>query len=181
MADVFFTLADNDPAATPTEIFRLRSMNLAAIHLLFHLEEFCPSAPDATTTVSLISCLASFTDLQDKWSGLEASQQADLLLRSILRQFRVEAKKFQALIRELLEARVKPLFAKSKNMAITAQGRKAIDPVSTSYLVSEAESEAESEVKPWKSDHLYISTVLRWIVQNQDVRLELCSTSCLEG
>ena len=177
---LFFWVADGSradehvPVATQVDRVRLRSMNVAGISLLSHLEEMYPLADEEEqeeeeerreTTVSLVVCLSSFTDPRDQWSGPEASQLAHLLLSTILQRFRVETKRLQALIAVLLKTRVKPLFAKSRNPTVTAQGRKAIDPAPTIYMVGEA----ESEIKPWKFQHVYIVTVFRWILQNLDV------------
>lgn len=149
-------------------------MNVAGIQLLSHLEEAYPCAKgegggEEKITVSLIACLASFTDPREKWSGQEAFQQAHLLLSKILKPFRAETERFQGLIAVLLETQVKIVFAKSKNPSVTAQGRKAINPAPTTYMVSDA----ENEVKPWKFQHIYIVTVFRWLLQNVNVRLEV--------
>ena len=158
------------------DLARIRSMNVAGLILLSHLERIEPSSSGREgeqLTVSLISCLASFTDLREEWSGQKASEEAHCLLAVLLGSFKAESKSFRSLIGVLLEQHVKPLFAKTKNPAITSQGRKAIGSAPTNYLLSDP----ESELKPWKFHDVYVVTMFRWILENLDVRLfiRLCS------
>ena len=71
------------------------------------------------------------------------------------------------LLHHLLQERVKPIFAKSKNPAITPQGRKAIDPLPTNDTMH---SDLDIESKPWKYRVVYIVTVFRWILMHLNVR-----------
>ena len=66
---------------------------------------------------------------------------------------------------DLLKEKIKPLFAKSKNPAITAAGRKAISPLP----VPIEHSIDESELKPWKCRDVYIVTVFEWALRQLDV------------
>lgn len=149
------------------DLARIRSMNVAGLILLSHLERIEPSSSGREgeqLTVSLISCLASFTDLREEWSGQKASEEAHCLLAVLLGSFKAESKSFRSLIGVLLEQHVKPLFAKTKNPAITSQGRKAIGSAPTNYLLSDP----ESELKPWKFHDVYVVTMFRWILENLD-------------
>jgi len=65
----------------------------------------------------------------------------------------------------LLRERIKPLFAKSKNSAITPAGRKAITPLP----VPIQHGVDEEVLKPWKYGDCYIVTVLEWVLQQLDV------------
>ncbi len=141
-------------------------MNVAGLNLLSHLEIISPSSEEEPT-LSLISCAASFADSREAWSCLEASVLANSLLRNALKSSGAERKKIQAWITVLLQEHIKPQFSKSKNPAITPQGRKAINPAPTSYMIGAP----EGEVKPWKFDHVYIVAVFRWILENIDVRV----------
>lgn len=66
----------------------------------------------------------------------------------------------------LLHERIKPLFARSKNPAVTQQGRKAIDPLPVNAT---AHSDIDVEAKPWKYRDMYIVTVFRWVLKHLDV------------
>lgn len=66
----------------------------------------------------------------------------------------------------LLEERIKPLFARSKNPAVTQQGRKAIDPLP---INATAHSDMDVEAKPWKYRDMYIVTVFQWVLKHLDV------------
>jgi len=65
----------------------------------------------------------------------------------------------------LLRERIKPLFAKSKNPAVTPAGRKAITPLP----VPIEHGVDEVEIKPWKYGDCYIVTVFEWVLQQLDV------------
>lgn len=149
-------------------------MNVAGLNLLSHLEKIDPQSfgrEKEKLTVSLTSCLASFTDPREEWSSQEASEQARSILDLVLRPFRAEPKSFGSMITLLLQQYVKPVFAKTKNPAITSRGRKAVASAPTNYLVGDP----ESELKPWKFHHVYVVTMFRWILENIDVRA-FCGT-----
>ena len=141
-------------------------MNVAGLHLLSLLEKISPASDDEIT-VNVVSCLASFTDTREKWSCPEASEQAYLLLNTMLSQLKGEPERFQALISRLLEEHVKPLFVKTKNPAVTARGRRVLEPPPSTYMASDP----DTEIKPWKFHDIYIVTVLRWILQSLTVKL----------
>lgn len=154
-------------------------MSVAGLILLSHLEKIDPSSSGKEgeqLTLPLISCLASFTDPREEWSSQEASEQAHSLMNLLVRPFKAESKSFQSLITLLLEQQVKPLFAKTKNPAITSQGRRAIGSPPTNYLISDP----ETELKRWKSHDVYVVAMFRWILESLDVRLlvRLCDQFC---
>lgn len=149
---------------------------MAGLKVLAHLERIHPwpsgredEEGEAKLTVALTACLASFTDSREEWSGGEASDQAGSLLDHLLRQCDATPERFRSLIAALLEQTVKPLFAQTKNLAITAQGRKAIGAANPTrgYVGS---MEPESELKPWKFHRVYVVAVFRWILENLEVR-----------
>lgn len=147
-------------------------MNVAGLSLLSHLERIDPSSSERAEQkpiISLTSCLVSFTDPREEWSSQEASELSRSLLNPLLRLSRAEPKRFRSFVTVLLEQHVKAQFAKTKNPAITSQGRKAIVVESTNYLVNDP----ENELKPWKFHHVYVVTMFRWILENLDVRLSI--------
>lgn len=141
-------------------------MNLAGLHLLSHLERICPTH-DRKSTLSLLSCVISFLEPQEAWSSPETAELANAFTGRILNDFECKQQKVQFAIIGLLEDHVKPQFAMSKSSALTGQGRKAI------YLTTDNQtySDDEARIKPWKFDHMYIVTVLQWIMENLDVRI----------
>ena len=139
-------------------------MAAAGLHLLSHLHSLAPHLKQEPS-VALYQCLAAFTDPEDQWNTPEAFREAQILYRSYLDTFEDEPSKTQALVTRTLNEKVRPLFARTKNLAITPQGRKAIQPLPGELQNSESEAEA----KPWKFRNLYIVTVFRWIVLHLDV------------
>lgn len=157
---------DNLVDASRSDRVRLRSMNLAGLNLLSHLERICP-ANDRKSMLSLLSCVISFLEPQEAWSSPETAELANAFIGRILNEFEYKQQKIQFAIIGLLEDHVKPQFAMSKSSALTWQGRKAI------YMATDNQtySDDEAQLKPWKFDHVYIVTVLQWIMENLDVRI----------
>lgn len=158
--------ADNIVDASPSDRVRLRSMNLAGLHLLSHLERICP-AYDRKSMLSLLSCVISFLEPQEAWSSPEIAELANAFIGRTLDDIECRQQKIQFAIIGLLEDHVKPQFAMSKSSALTGQGRKAIYPATDNQTYSDD----EAQIKPWKFDHVYIVTVLQWIMENLDVRI----------
>lgn len=157
--------ADNIVDASPSDGVRLRYMNLAGLHLLSHLERIYPTH-DRKSTLSLLSCVIAFLEPRDAWSSPETAELAKAFTGKIVNKFECKQQKIQFAIIGLLEDHVKPQFAMSKSSALTGQGRKAI------YLTTDNQTyiDDEAQIKPWKFDHVYIVTVLQWIMENLDVR-----------
>ncbi len=75
-----------------------------------------------------------------------------------------------ALADYVLRERIRPLFDRSpKRDEITAQARRALNPVARAYDEHDSPA-AEMARKPWKFSHAYILTVFRWLLLNMDVR-----------
>lgn len=166
--------ADRTVDARPSDHVRLQLMNLAGLHLLSHLERICPiTHDDRKSTLALLSCVIAFLEPQEAWSSPETAELAKTFTGRILNkfEFKQEKQKIQFAIIRLLDQQVKPQFAMSRSSALTGQGRKAI------YLSTDNNNNNQStyindeaQMKPWKFDHVYIVTVLQWIMENLDVR-----------
>lgn len=142
-------------------------MAVAGIRLLTHLQGLVPALRDSLP-VGLVTSLASYTDARDAWTESEAANAANALLEERVRVCTAAESKFTSdLITELLQDRIKPLFMKSKNTAITAQGRKADFPLPAAI----EPSASEVELKPWKFRDLYIVPVFGWVLSMLDVRV----------
>lgn len=130
-------------------------MGVKGLGLLSHLQKEFPLSKEEPT-IDLFACLASYSNTSDSWTSLEARNSAQYLLEDY-----VSSECLPATLTDLLTERVKPLFAKSKNPAITPQGRKAIDPRPNN---DNAHSDLDAEAKPWKYQDVYIVTVFQWIL-----------------
>ena len=136
-------------------------MSLSGILLLARLQKIKPLSED-DHVVSILTCLASFTDLNDPWTCSEARDYAYSLLAD-----HTASGKLSSAFTRLLHERIKPLFAKTNNPAITQQGRRAIDPLPSSAT---AHSDLNDDAKPWKYRNAYSVTVFRWVLEHLDVR-----------
>jgi hypothetical protein len=144
---------------------RLRYMNIAGLDLLSQLEKIMPTG-ESDQLLALIVCLASFTDQREPWSSPNASRLATSYVTHLIEaETRRGPQRLCAVLTDLLQLHVKPVFAKVKNNAITQQGRKAIDPppiILTPYA-------PEEEIKPWNLDKAYILPVYGWVLGQLDV------------
>ena len=148
----------------PAERRRLRAMYRAGLRLLSHLPDFA-ALRDREITIECLLCLASFTDEQDSWTDEEIFIEATQLLDRYLSAIKPTPKRLDALLARLLQEEVKPRFATSKSKEITAEGRKAISPLSQPFLPINQ----EASNKPWKYRDIFIATVFRWVLTQLDV------------
>lgn len=139
-------------------------MSLSGILLLAHLQKIQPPSEDKHV-VTILACLASFTDSNDPWTSPEARDHACFLSEAY-----AASTNLSTILTGLLQERVKPLFAKTKNSAITQQGRKAINPLPSAAT---AHSDLDGEAKPWKYRDAYIVTAFQWVLNHLDVRTVL--------
>lgn len=151
---------EEKPAPTPDFIAKEHEFSLKGLQLLSHLQELLPVSPPEST-IMLYTCLASFSDSDDAWTSQTAEQQAQDLAETSITPDQIPG-----LIHALLEERVKPLFARSRNPAITQQGRKAINPLP---IPTSASIDVDVEAKPWKYGDMYIVTVFQWVLHHLDV------------
>lgn len=154
-------ITEEKATLTPDEVAKYHAMSLSGIQLLSRLENIEPLSEDESV-VTILTCLASFTDLNDPWTYSEAKDHA-----CVLSEHYAATANLSTILTGLLQARVKPLFAKTKNPAITQQGRKAIDPLPSAAT---AHSDLDGETKPWKYRDAYIVTVFQWGLNHLDVR-----------
>ena len=153
--------------APKSEINRLRSMMVAGLRLLSHLQHTVPQSFNKDTEV--LSCLASFSDKRDPWTSPEAFEEASSLLKSYITGERATSKNLGDAVTDLLRATIKPLFTQSTNPSLTKQGRKAIN----SLPIKSEPTEFEVEGKPWKFRAPYVVTVFAWLLNQMDVHMIL--------
>ena len=145
-------------------------MAVAGLRLLSHLQRLVPTL-DENPAPDIVTSLASFTDPRDPWTRPEAFETASALLVNLLRRGQTTTPKFLSkMLAILLQDMVRPSFTKTKNSAITEQGRKA------NYRLPSAVGFGDSEVemKPWKFRDVHILTVFRWTLG----KLDVCSLRC---
>jgi tRNA nucleotidyltransferase (CCA-adding enzyme) len=142
-------------------------MAVAGLRLLTHLHQLVPT-PNSPPSVDLVTCLVSFTRLQDPWNSPAAHESATQLLASLLPPSETAlSKETLNLLTEILQTRVKPLFAKDPNSTLTEQARKAAYPLPGKLLSSEAETVA----KPWKFQDVWVVTVYQWVLSRLEESL----------
>lgn len=159
-------IVEERPLIAPDIVAKEQALNFQGLLLLSRLPKDVPLDSD-DSTVPVFSCLASFSDESDPWTSPKTQE----LACSLAKEYAVPDH-LPALLHGLLQERIKPLFAKSKNPAITQQGRKAIDPLPSNGT---AHGDLDTESKPWKYRDVYIVTVFRWILKHLDVYLLLSS------
>lgn len=110
----------------------------------------------------IVLALASFTSDQDPWSTPELVEKTKTLLQDFAESSRTDsAPSFWSIIEQILKDTIKPLFAKTKNPAITATGRKNYNPLPLPRFDS---SILDPASKPWKGQEVYATTVFAWLV-----------------
>lgn len=125
---------------------------------------------EAANTPNIVIALASFTSDQDPWTLPETHARANALLTAQFTPLRLESNStgsFWVTIETILKQKIRPLFAKTKNPAITASGRKNFHPVPLPRFDASA---LDPETKPWKFQDVYATTVLSWIINQYQVR-----------
>lgn len=146
---------------TPDEVAKFRAVGLSGLLLLAHILRIEPLLKDEHA-LTILTCLATFTDLSDPWTCSKARECAYSLSESY-----AASGNLSTLLTRLLRERIKPLFARTSNPAVTPQGRKTIEPLP---YTATAHSDLSGEAKPWKYCNAYSVTVFRWVLSRLDVR-----------
>jgi hypothetical protein len=133
---------------------------LAALDSLLRIQE-------SIHATDVITALASFTSEQDCWTTRETYITSKRILESFSTNVRGEADgSFWSVVERILKERIKPVFAKTKNPAITAEGRKSFHPVPLPRFDA---SIIDPATKPWKTTDVYATTVLAWVIAQYQV------------
>ena len=138
-------------------------MGLKGLILLSHLRRLVPPLQDGPDA-AVLTCLAAFNDKNDPWNSPSAQQQASNLIEDYTRSSHLPV-----MLTSILQERIKPLFSRTGNPAITPQGRKAINPRPSNIAMH---SDIDAEVKPWKFRDVYIVTVFRWVLHHLNVGVD---------
>lgn len=123
----------------------------------------------AANKPDIVVALASFTSEHDPWTTKECATKTTELLHSFTTTIRADADpSFWSVFEQVLKERIRPLFAKTKNPAVTATGRKNFHPVPLARFDS---SILDPESKPWKINDVYATTVFSFVIYQYRVGL----------
>lgn len=136
----------------------------ACLQLLCHLHSLSPTSADRPV-LDVFHALACFTCAEDPWTSRASYELANRLLDSYMKPLLDEPKRLEALLNGFLKDKAKPLFAKTRNPAVTAAGRKAISPLPAPI----EHSIDETDIKPWKYQDIYAVTAFEWVLKQLDV------------
>ena len=132
--------------------------------------QMMPNAPD------IILALASFTREEDPWVTYESFSKSSSVLKTYTTRRRSEnCRSFWSVIEYILKERLRPLFSKARNPAITAAGRKNFHSIPLPRFDA---SVLDPETKPWKIRDVYATTVFSWVVSQYLVRSSFFAPAC---
>ncbi|EED12840.1 conserved hypothetical protein [Talaromyces stipitatus ATCC 10500] len=114
---------------------------------------------EVTNPEEVFTTILSFTSPHDPWTTSTSVQDALEVLHSCMEPER--RPKCWHILERVCESRLRPIFAKTKNPAITASGRKNLHPLPQPRFDG---SLFDPETKPWKYKDVYATTVLEWIL-----------------
>ncbi|KAL2011288.1 hypothetical protein VTN00DRAFT_4006 [Thermoascus crustaceus] len=153
--------ADEEKNKPLTDSLKRSRLRLSlGVSVLKYLSAFLP-IQEADGTVDIVTTLASFTSGKDPWTTKWAREQALSALDSYVSAIRAENDALWSTLEEILKSKIKPLFAKTKNPAITAAGRKNLHPIPQPRFDS---GMLDPETKPWKFQNVYATTLFAWII-----------------
>ncbi|KAF7621308.1 hypothetical protein AFLA_011611 [Aspergillus flavus NRRL3357] len=135
-----------------------------ALSVLATLSESLPVSK-AENVADIVIALASFSSTEDPWTTQEAFTYATTLLNAFASTTATNKESnttFWSVIEKILKDRIRPLFAKTRNPAITSAGRKNFHPVPLPRFDAGI---LDPETKPWKIQDIYATAVLSWIIQ----------------
>lgn len=133
---------------------------IAALGSLFPMHK-------AADVPNIVLALASFTSEADPWTTDESRTAST----AILERFRTTSPStpdasFWVVLETILKDKIRPLFTRTRNPAITAAGRKDMHPIPLPRFDT---SILDPESKPWRSSDVYATTVFSWIVTQYQV------------
>lgn len=124
---------------------------------------------DDQIKLHVIPALATFTSRIDPWTTEPAFNNVSQLLDAFKSQiYDTPDNSLAPLLGDILRTVIKPLFAKTKNTAITAAGRKNEHPIPMPRF---DQSVFDEGAKPWRYRDVWAVTVLKWIVGEYRVRI----------
>ncbi|KAJ5812951.1 hypothetical protein N7447_009974 [Penicillium robsamsonii] len=133
-----------------------------ALELLLVLNKPLAGLPNGKpeNAADILLAGACFANKQNPWATSESYNAASMLM-SVWVQDTRRGNTFWPAIDFILRERIRPLFAKTKNPAITSAGRKNFHPQTQPRFGG---SDPDASAKPWKSTGVYVVSVLSWIL-----------------
>lgn len=122
---------------------------------------------EAEDIVDLITVLASFTSEHDPWTTSGTRNDALSVLDSCVQSG--NSSTYWPILEDILKSKVRPIFAKTGNPAITASGRKNFHPTPQPRFDPNL---MDPETKPWKFRDVYVITALDWILSQYLVSVD---------
>lgn len=108
---------------------------------------------------------ACFANERDPWNTSGSHDAASMWMGMFI-EVTLEKNTYWPAIDLILKDRIRPLFAKVKNPAITSAGRKNFHPQT---LPRFGASGLDQSAKPWKTTDVYVASVLSWILSQYEV------------
>ncbi|OKL57808.1 hypothetical protein UA08_06966 [Talaromyces atroroseus] len=143
----------------PAKLKAQQSTFNLAISCIKYLNDVLPVL-EASNSVDILMSLSSFTSLHDPWTTSTSVNDALAVLELCMQPER--RSRCWPILERICESNIKPIFAKTKNAAITATGRKNLHPLPRQRF---DDSLFDPESKPWKHKDVYATTVLEWILR----------------
>ncbi|GLB12037.1 hypothetical protein AtubIFM57258_009315 [Aspergillus tubingensis] len=128
---------------------------IAALDSLFPVHK-------AADVPNIILALASFTSEADPWTTAESHTASIAILERFRTSPPTPEASFWVVLETILKDRIRPLFTRTRNPAITAAGRKDMHPIPLPRFDT---SILDPESKPWRSSDVYATTVFAWILR----------------
>ncbi|RAL14851.1 tRNA adenylyltransferase [Aspergillus homomorphus CBS 101889] len=158
------TLSDADTEAVDCIYDWAKKQKLAqAITVISRLNNLRP-IQKAANPFDIFIALASFSSESDPWTTKETHKISIDVLSKFSATTRSDGSLW-ALLETTLKEKIRPLFTKTRNPAITAEGRKNFHPVPLARFDL---TTLDPEAKPWKAFAVYSATVFSWILAQYD-------------
>lgn len=150
----------------PTDIIKAqnesRFRSELALELILVLNKPLAGLPNGKpeNAADILLAGACFANKQNPWATSDSYNAASMLMNVWVQDTR-RGNTFWPAIDFILKERIRPLFAKTKNPAITSAGRKNFHPQT---LPRFGASDLDTSTKPWKTTDIYVGAVLSWIL-----------------
>ncbi|KAJ5611084.1 hypothetical protein N7510_007803 [Penicillium lagena] len=143
-----------------------RSISEQAIAVLALLNKTLPIHKTKDPSDPILA-LASFTSTEDPWTTADSFANATAVLQLYSQATGSDHEAaLRSTLQRILKEKIRPLFTRTRNPAITGAGRKNFHPVPLARFDA---SILDDETRPWKGSDLYASAVLTWIMAQYPV------------
>lgn len=131
---------------------------MVAISCIEALNKISPVA-EAENATEIISALASYTNMRDPWTTGKSCHDALAVLQDFSPSENTQ--KHWDIVEQISKSKIRPIFGKTRNAAITGTGRKNLHPMPQPRFDGNI---FNPEAKPWKHVDVYATTVLEWVL-----------------